>query len=330
MPLSPCTSTVEGEPAILPMILKISWICGLAPMIEKSENSPAPVGLRRPEEHRSRAGSAPSGAADGSPPRLIHDVQKIRLVERLGDEIESPALERADGGLDGAEGRDDDHRQLRIPGFAMLEDRHPAGTRHVEIGHHRVEILGGHRFVDRGQSIRDVVKHQRLVPDLLEHRSDHVSDVALVIDDQDATHSSGMDAGHSMAGNITEKRVKRPSSVATSILPRCASTIFCEIESPSPVPLGEVVKKGMKSFSRCSFLIPVPLSSTDTIASATLPPPSRSTDTRIAASGRWLAVCAFDRLGRVLDQVDQYLLKLFGRRLHANGPACGQLAREAE
>jgi len=49
-------------------------------------------------------------------------------------------------------------------------------------------------------------------------------------------------------GNINVMTVPWLSMLWIVISPLCAATILCTIESPNPVPVGFVVKKGAKIF----------------------------------------------------------------------------------
>ncbi len=50
-------------------------------------------------------------------------------------------------------------------------------------------------------------------------------------------------------GNVTTKSVPLPTSLCTSIRPRCASTIRRVVGSPSPLPPALVVKYGVNNFA---------------------------------------------------------------------------------
>ena len=68
--------------------------------------------------------------------------------------------------------------------------------------------------------------------------------------------------GWSARGRKTLKTVPSPTVDCRPISPPSLRTIESTVASPRPVPCFFVVKKGSQIFSRCSGLIPLPLSRT--------------------------------------------------------------------
>jgi hypothetical protein len=57
-------------------------------------------------------------------------------------------------------------------------------------------------------------------------------------------------------GKAKENVVPFPSLLSTEMVPPWASTSLLQMANPNPVPLGFVVKNGVKSFPMFSFEIP--------------------------------------------------------------------------
>ena len=62
--------------------------------------------------------------------------RKPRGIDRLLDEVESPALHRSDGGVDSAHPRKQDDRDLLRGSGDLLQQLHAVHARHLQVGDH--------------------------------------------------------------------------------------------------------------------------------------------------------------------------------------------------
>ena len=135
---------------------------------------------------------------------LVHALELERVadefaqgleLDRLGDEVEGAELERADGGLDAAEGGDDRHRQPGLAGLDVLDELEPIAIGQAHVGEAQaVAALGQQlaRSLHRAGAVAgEPHAHQR--------EFEQFADVVLVIDDE---HIDGLravaafDGGH--------------------------------------------------------------------------------------------------------------------------------------
>ena len=113
--------------------------------------------------------------------RLGDDLPDFVLVERLGDEVERAALERLDGGVDRAVGRDDDHGQIGVFVEGALEERHPVDLRHLEVGDDEVDVVLPHQV----EALLAVFRGQDVVSVPRELGRQDPPQIRLVVDDED-------------------------------------------------------------------------------------------------------------------------------------------------
>ena len=83
------------------------------------------------------------------------------IFKGLQDVVEGPFLHGGDGQLHSAEGRHDDHRQVRIEAVQLIHELDAAHLGHFHVGEHQVQVGGagdlqGLRGAGRG---KDLVAH---------------------------------------------------------------------------------------------------------------------------------------------------------------------------
>ncbi len=117
---------------------------------------------------------------------LVDGQFEVAEIDRLGQEIERAAVHRGSDVAHVAIGRDDDGRLLVVGLLQPREQRQPVHARHVDIGHHQVDLRMG---LDRLQRLDAVAgKHEvhravaNLLAELLQHQS---LEIGLIIDDED-------------------------------------------------------------------------------------------------------------------------------------------------
>ena len=74
--------------------------------------------------------------------RLLDTGAQPLLFKWFGDVIESSLLDGGHGIVNGTEGRNDNHGQLRCTLLDMGQDRHAVGIGQLEVGNHQVEAAG--------------------------------------------------------------------------------------------------------------------------------------------------------------------------------------------
>ena len=128
-----------------------------------------------------------------------------------------------------------------------------------------------------------------------------------------------------MQGSVTVKVVPSPGRLVNSILPPCASTVRCAVESPSPVPCALVVKYGMKMRFWFSGAMPTPVSDTLT---TTLPSRVSASRRKVPPSGiAWIALmirlvntrCRSDELARTAPMAGSSLTNRISGCLRQSG-----------
>lgn len=136
----------------------------------------------------------------------------------------------------------------------LLQDIEPIHDRHLDVRDHQVVLAGretGHG-VERAGMRRDGI-----VP-IGENGFHHPAHGLVVVDDQNPLPPARHHARPRLTGRLTVTNVPRPTSLVTSILPPCCSTMVLVIARPKPVPRALVVKNGSKIFSRFSGAMPAP------------------------------------------------------------------------
>src|SRR5690606_35411621 len=113
-------------------------------------------------------------------------------------------------------------------------------------------VVHAHGMVRHGQKKSQRLAHRLLViDDVYDHICAHVASVS-----------------SSMAGTVN-RNVAPPCALRSmSIAPPCDSTMRLDIESPTPMPPGFVVMKGLKSCWATSSASPGPVSETSISASS--------------------------------------------------------------
>ena len=160
------------------------------------------------------------------------DGRRLVEVERLDQVVEGAPLHRPHGGLQVAEGRDDDDRR----GADALAERAHRGqavhARQADVEHDGVERARAgdlQALLDRGGDLH-------VVPLVGERLAERPADARLVVDDQDAAHAAprGVSA---RCGKVRRKRVSPSSRVQDSRPPWSAATRWARAR-PEPDALG--------------------------------------------------------------------------------------------
>ena len=111
-----------------------------------------------------------------------HQVAELVGIDRLGDVVEGPVLQRPHRRIHGGEGRDHDHGGLRVDLAELLLELHAVHAGHLDVQqHHLVAVLlhGPQRF-------RGVLRRLHFVTVLAEPLAEGVAGRKLVVHDQDA------------------------------------------------------------------------------------------------------------------------------------------------
>src|SRR4029450_1279375 len=116
--------------------------------------------------------------------------------------------------------------------LAALEDVEPALLGHLVVGHENVED----RFLQPRECLRAVGRFDDVPAAVAERRCDPLAERALVLGHQKLLHAGVSTLAHAVMGSRTVNTVPAPGRLATSMTPRCESTIFFAIESPPPDP----------------------------------------------------------------------------------------------
>src|SRR5277367_4543682 len=218
--------------------------------------------------------------------RLSDSGFEVGEVDRLGHEIECPAIHRGADIGHVAVGRHDHGRELVVGLLNFLQQGQTVHPGHVDIADHHVERGAVGQHFERFDAVTGKAKIEFTVPDLTAKPLLYERfQIRLVVDDEDRRgHASpplpapaagiiaaGVIAAGIIApgiiapGNVTMNSVNAPGSVSTSKVPPCCLTTMSKLKDrprPVPSPAGLVVKNGSKIFALTSLGIPVPLSRT--------------------------------------------------------------------
>ena len=167
------------------------------------------------------------GLAAGKPQGLA--------VKGFADKGEGPLLHGLDRHLDGAVGRDHDHRQVGFPVLEPLQQLQAVHVAELDIGDHQVRgfpLETGHRFPATGSG-RDPEAA------LLQVVLGHPAQGRVVVDEQNVVQcssSSWFRPSQPCSGRRTVKRAPPRGESSTEIRPPQLSMIRLEMASPRPVP----------------------------------------------------------------------------------------------
>jgi len=132
-------------------------------------------------------------------------------LEGLRDEVVGPGPDRANGGVEAPEGRDDDDGYVRAVGDDPAAELESAHAPHREVGDDRVEVLAGEerkRVIGGGARVGDETSTAEASLDELAH-------APLVVDHQDpAAHGDA-----SPFGRWTENVLPWPTWLRAAIHP---------------------------------------------------------------------------------------------------------------
>ena len=117
--------------------------------------------------------------------RFLDDIPDVVLVERLGDVVKRARLQRFHRVVDRAMRRDDDHRQVWLQQERASQQLEPVEPRHAQVGDEHIDVL----ILEYAQRRFPISDRMHLVAIATELRSEHTTQVRLVVDDQDLTGS---------------------------------------------------------------------------------------------------------------------------------------------
>ena len=124
--------------------------------------------------------------------RAADQLDRLVHVERLGQVLEGPTLERRHGTLQIRERGHDDHRQRRVLALDLAQQLDAVEARHADVRHQHlraVELQLGHHLLRAAEQLaRDAFAAERLLQ--------HPANRTVVIDDPDRLHgaTTGMGA----------------------------------------------------------------------------------------------------------------------------------------
>ena len=120
-------------------------------------------------------------AAQGvEPERAIDDEREVVDLERLGDEVVRAGADRRDRGLERAERRHDDDRQIFVARANVSAELDAAHAAHVDVGDDDVEVV----FAEEAQAILCGVRAARLVSARFEIVRNEVTKTGVVVDEE--------------------------------------------------------------------------------------------------------------------------------------------------
>ena len=154
---------------------------------------------------------------------LRHEVQEPLRIDGLREIVVGAQLHRLDGALDAPVGREEDHLRLREVSLGGFQDLQSPGPDHTQVGDHQVEPP----VLEPSERLLTAGRRHDLVARLLEDLGERLADVALVVDDEDATghHLSSRRLPDPPDGSRMIIVVPLPRWLSTSMLPSCPWTI---------------------------------------------------------------------------------------------------------
>ncbi len=161
-------------------------------------------------------------------------------IERLEHVVVGPRLHGVDGRLDGAVGGHHETHGPLVEHLAALQDLQAVLLGHLVVRHEHVE----HRFLESRKRRRAVRRFDDVPAAIAERRCDALAERALVFGHQHLLHACISTLPHATMGSRTVNSVPSPSRLATSMRPRCESTIFLAIDNQTPDPCFFEVKNG--------------------------------------------------------------------------------------
>ena len=112
---------------------------------------------------------------------VLHPVEQLLGLERLGQHVVGPLAERLDRHLHRRIGGDHDHRDRRVLGLDLLQHLKAVHPRHLDVGHHQVPLPGS-ELLHRRERPR-IGLHGKAV--VLQDRLHHPAEPFLVVDQHD-------------------------------------------------------------------------------------------------------------------------------------------------
>src|ERR1700676_3741160 len=183
-------STSEVKPAMSVKIAATSRQCTSMPSPSPSAASLEAICGEKYREREACARSASSWRRRAHHLDVAHSLFdghfEIAEIDRLGQEIERPAVHRGTDVAHVAIGRNDDGRFLFFRLLQFLQQGKAVHPRHIDVGHHHVDMR---MILDRGQCFQSVVgEHEghRAVANLLaEFLQDQSLEIGLIVDEED-------------------------------------------------------------------------------------------------------------------------------------------------
>ena len=143
----------------------------------------------------------------GDAQRLLHLVQQLLLVDRLGEEAEGAELRGVHGVGNGAVGREDDDLEARVARLQFLEQADAVHLVHAQVGDDqlRTEAAGG------GERQRRAFHGFDLVVLRAQADGQQAQQARIVVDDQDAGFALGGMGSGELHGGLHQKPLRFPS-----------------------------------------------------------------------------------------------------------------------
>ena len=161
-------------------------------------------------------------------------------VEGLEHVVVRARLHGIDRRLDRSVGGHDQSDGPFVQHLAALQDLEPVLFGHLIVGHEHVED----RLFEPGERFGAIRRFDDVPTAITERRRNPLAQRALVFGHQQLLHACISTLPQVTMGSRTVKVVPSPGRLATSMRPRCESTIFLAIERPTPDPCDFVVKNG--------------------------------------------------------------------------------------
>jgi hypothetical protein len=154
--------------------------------------------------------------------RALDLEQELARVDRLLQEVEGAGLHRGHRARDRAHAGDHDHGQARGLPSDLVEQRQAAAVRHLQVGEHEVDRLGGEQLARRAR----VLGRHDAQPLARQHVLQRLAHEGLVVDDEHGVSDGHVDVSWlCSAGSRIVKRAPRGLRLAAVSVPPCACTM---------------------------------------------------------------------------------------------------------
>ena len=133
---------------------------------------------------------------------------QIREIDRLGQEIERAAIHRGADIGHVAIGRDDDGRKPVLAVLQLLQQRQPVHARHIDVGHHHVDVVVLRQHCQRLDAVAGEQKADLALADLAPEFLDQQGlQIRLVVDHEDAGGHAARPTRASISLRSSEKSI---------------------------------------------------------------------------------------------------------------------------